>query len=172
MRLPWCLASLPTPSAGAAHQKHRQGGDPRPHREPATAPLSGRRQPRQGLERSRQSLGSPRSQRQASRAARCPAPAHHREGSPDPTCSGKCEARVCCSGEPRSPRPFAPLENPLGRPVPYPCLWQGGEVRGCGRETEEELPHPLRTSVLCPAGPRPGLETLTSPHPWIQVRAL
>lgn len=133
MRLPWCLASLPTPSAGAAHQKHRQGGDPGPHWEPATAPLSGRRQPRQGLERSRQSLGSPHSQRQAS-----PAPARHREGSPDPTCSVKCEARVCCSGEPRSPRPFVPSQSPLGRPVPHPCLWQGGEVRGCGRETEEE----------------------------------
>lgn len=89
-----------------------------------------------------------------------------------PPCSGKCEASVCCSGEPRSPKPFVPSESPLGRPVPHPCLWQGGEVSGCGWETEEELPHPLRTSVLCPAGPGPGLETLKSPHLWIQVRSL
>lgn len=86
-----------------------------------------------------------------------------------PPCSGKREATVCCSREARSPTPFVPLERPLGRPVPHPCLWHG-EVRGCGPETEE-LPHPLRTSVLLPAGPR-DVNITTSVDPGMVIVAI
>ena len=92
--IPWCVSSLapslpPHLICGSCSPEAPPGWRPRSSLGTGNCAVVQPQAPKAKPGPLQAGLGSPHSQRQASRAAGCPAPARRREGSPDPTLQRK-----------------------------------------------------------------------------------